>query len=204
MERKRKMANEISTYIKVMNSDMGIVNRLNELFKPSDESGEVTSLSFINGMLGTNYSYNTFEGWNRETDFPTDEIWDNYVGVKWMFVHWDETNPHTIILRSANWVPIPFLERLSEELYGIKEDCFIYGTYEDEDTPMGAFLYAKGWNDIEDLEEPMGYLAGLSDNEDESVDDFRDRLREDVEELRDSMLEMYQTVLSVEEENEEI
>jgi len=193
------MANEMSTYVKVCNGGEKIANRLKELFTPEEGQYEVNAVEILNRMLGTSYSYNDREDWNRETDWPTQEIWDSHIGPKWMFVDYEhDDNPEdcNIMIRSAWYVPSEFLSKLSEQLSIIDEECFICGTYEDESyDPMGAFLYAKDWDDIEDLDEVIDYDRIWED------DDYREGLQYSNNDLCDSIIEAYKEYLKDKEEN---
>lgn len=194
------MANEMSTYVRVSNGDQRVAERLKELFTPTEGKYEVTAIDILNRMLGTNYSYREDrEGWDREADWPTQEIWDSYIGPKWMYVdydHSDEPEDSHIMIRSAWSVPNEFLEKLAEELYTIKEDCYISGTYEDESyNPMGAFIYAKDWDDLEDLDEEIDYDRIWED------DEYREELQNATNDLRDSLEESYLEHLKEENEN---
>lgn len=194
------MANEMSTYVRVSNGNQKVAERLKELFTPAEGKYEVTAIDVLNRMLGTNYSYREDrEGWDREVDWPTNEIWDSYIGPKWMFVdydHSDEPEESHIMIRSAWSVPTEFLEKLAEELYTIKEDCYISGTYEDESyDPMGAFIYAKDWDDLEDLDEEIDYDRIWED------DEYREELQYATNDLRDSLEESYLEHLKEENEN---
>lgn len=194
------MANEMSTYVRVSNGDQRVAERLKELFTPTEGKYEVTAIDILNRMLGTNYSYREDrEGWDREADWPTQEIWDSYIGPKWMYVdydHSDEPEDCHIMIRSAWSVPNEFLEKLAEELYTIKDDCYISGTYEDESyNPMGAFIYAKDWDDLEDLDEEIDYDRIWED------DEYREELQYATNDLRDSLEESYLEHLKEENEN---
>lgn len=195
------MANEMSTFVKVVSDNPKVAQRLNEIFKPAEGDHEANAVSILNAMLGTNYSYNSKEGWDREVDWPTQEIWDTYIGPKWMYVEYDhDDNPEdcNIVIRSAWYVPSEFLHRLSEELCKIDEDCFIYGTYEDESyDPIGAFLYANDWNDIEDLDEDIDYDRMWDD------DEYRDEIWDLNKELEDSIVDAYKEHLEDKKNNPE-
>ena len=195
------MANEMSTFVKVVSDNPKVAQRLNEIFTPANGGHEANAVSILNAMLGTNYSYNDKEGWDREKDWPTQEIWDTYIGPKWMYVEYDhDDNPENcnIVIRSAWYVPAEFLHRLSEELCKIDEDCFIYGTYEDESyDPIGAFLYANDWNDIEDLDEDIDYDRIWDD------DEYRDEIWDLNRELEDSIVELYKEHLEDKKNNPE-
>jgi hypothetical protein len=196
------MANEMSTMVKVISGNEKVAQRLKELFKPeSEKDHEASAVSILNVMLGANYSYNNKEGWDRETDWPTNEIWDSYIGPKWMYVDYDHSdNPEDchITIRSAWYVPSEFLSKLAEQLYTIDEECFIYGNYEDESyDPIGAFLYAKGWDDIEDLDEEIDFDRMWED------DEYRDEIWDMVAELQDSMVDSYKEYLEDKKNNPE-
>jgi hypothetical protein len=176
------MANEMSTFVHVVNGNKEVADRLNEILKPAENDHEANSVSILNALLGTNYSYSgTKEGWDKEVDWPTQEIYDEYIGPKWLYAEYehddDPANAH-IVLRSAWHVPTEFLEKLAEELYKIKEDCYIKGTYEDESyDPIGAFLYAKGFDDIEDWDDEVDFDRMWDD------DEYRDELWENVNQM---------------------
>ena len=193
------MANEMSTYVRIANADEKVLNKLNKLLVPEEGQYEVNAVEILNRMLGTSYSYNDRPDWNRETDWPTQDIWDSHIGPKWMFIDYDysdEPEDCGFTIRSAWYVPNEFLEKLAKELYSIKEDCYIYGTYEDESyDPMGAFLYAKDWDDIEDLDEVIDYDKIWED------DDYREELQYANNDLCDSILDAYTEYLKDKEEN---
>lgn len=194
------MANEMSTYVRIANGNEKVANRLKELFSPKEGQYDVNAIEILNRMLGANYSYREDrEGWDIETDWPAQNIWDSYIGPKWMYVDYEhDDNPEdcNIMIRSAWYVPSEFLSKLAEELYKIDEECFIYGTYEDESyDPMGAFLYAKDWDDIEDLDEEIDFDKIWED------DDYRQELHYATNDLCDSIVYAYNEYLKDKEEN---
>ena len=87
-----------------------------------------------------------------------------------------------------------FLKKLSEILSDIKKDCYIVGTYEDEGyDPMGAFIYANGYDDIEDLDEEI-------DNDRIWEDDFyTEELREKTSKLQSDIEDAYLQFLNEKE-----
>lgn len=183
------MANEMRTFIYVVNGSKEIADRLNKIFKPTEGDHEANAVSILNAMLGTNYSYKNKKGWNKELDWPTQEIWDQYIGPKWMYCDYDHDNDpinSLIVLRSAWSLPTKFLEKLAKELYEIKDDCYIKGTYEDESyDPIGAFLYAKGFEDIEDYDNEIDFDKMWDD------DDYRDEIWKEVKQLMTDMEDRY-------------
>ena len=184
------MANEMTSFVRVKNANDDVVKRLKEIFTPSEGKYDVNSIELMNRIYGTNYSYEADkENWDRDTDWPSNEEWEAKMGPKWSYGEefymekGDEEG--SFIIRSAWSVPQNLLSNIAKELYTIKEDCYIVGNYEDESyDPVGAFLYANGWDDIEDLD--SGY-----DSEDLWEDD---ELRE---QMQDELCELEQDIESV-------
>ena len=76
----------------------------------------------------------------------------------------------------------------------IDEEVAIYGTYEDESySPMGAFVYAFDYDDMEDYDEVDS--DKMSDDE-----DYREEIYDELHALRDSLWASY---LDVKKEREE-
>lgn len=199
------MANEMRTYVTVHSSSEKVAQRLQEIFK-YDDSGkqyEATALDVINNLEGTNFTYSnetTKEDWNKEVDFPSNELWDSIIGPKWMYVEYDHGDlPEycNVVLRSAYSVPISFLERLRDELQKIDENCYITGTYEDESyNPSGAFVYGKfEYDDIEDYDEEYDEDASYED------DFYNEKWQESLVELEKDLETAYIEYLKDREEN---
>ena len=199
------MANEMRTYVTIHSDSEKVATRLQEIFK-YDDSGkqyEATALDVINNLEGTNFTYNnetTKEDWNREVDFPSNDLWDSIIGPKWMYVEYDHGDlPEycNVVLRSAWSVPVNFLSRLRDELQKIDENCYITGTYEDESyDPSGAFVYGKfEYDDIEDYDEEY--------DEDESYEDdfYNEKWQESLVELEKDLEKAYIEYLKDREEN---
>ena len=114
-------------------------------------------------MYGKDYTWDINlskeENQEAENTWPEFEWLGDNVGSKWIYSEYDhdDDTEYTHLVITSPWaVPHGFLKKLSEVLIDIKEDCYILGTYEDESyDPMGAFLYAKDWEDIEDLDEEI-------------------------------------------------
>lgn len=181
------MANEMRTYVTVKSDEPKVAKRLQEIFK-YDDSGtkyEADALDVINNLEGTDFSYSnetTKENWDREVDFPSNELWESIIGPKWMYVEYDhvENEPEmcNIVLRTAWSVPVNFLSRLRDELQKIDEDCYIRGNYEDESyDPCGAFVYGKfDYDDIEDIDEE--YDWDEADEDEFYTENWHDQLLE--------------------------
>ena len=147
------------TFVKVVSKKPEVAVRLQEIFKSRKGNHEVDALDVINNIKGTSYCYkNEKENFDVDVDFPSNQLWEEMIGPKWMFLEYDHAElPEdcNIVLTSAWAVPIPFLLRLRDELQKVDEDCYIKGTYEDESyDPSGAFIAGKfDYDDIEDNDE---------------------------------------------------
>jgi hypothetical protein len=185
------MASEMTSFVKVKNANKEVYQKLKEIFTPSEGKYDVNSIELINRVWGTNYSYREEnENWDEEKDWPSWEEWDKLLGPKWCngeeFYMDEEDDEGSFILRAAYSVPQVLLEKIAKILSEIKEDCYLVGNYEHEDyDPVGAFLYAKDWDDIEDLD--SGY-----DSEDLWEDDeLRDEMWDEVNELETDIERAY-------------
>ena len=164
------MANEMRTYVTVKSDEPSVAKRLQQIFKSRRGTYEVDAIDVINNLEGTSYCYsNEKEGWDRDVDFPSNDLWESIIGPKWMNVEYDHSelpSDCNIVLSSAWHVPTTFLSRLRDELEMIDEDCYIKGTYEDESyDPCGAFVYGKfGHDDIEDIDEEYDWDAADEDD----------------------------------------
>jgi len=153
------MANEMMTFVRVVSKKPEVAVRLQEIFKSRKGNHEVDALDVINNIKGTSYCYkNEKENFDVDVDFPPNQLWEEMIGPKWMFLEYDHAElPEdcNIVLSSAWAVPIPFLLQLRDELQKVDEDCYIKGTYEDESyDPSGAFIAGKfDYDDIEDNDE---------------------------------------------------
>lgn len=147
------------TFVKVISKKPEVAVRLQEIFKSRKGNHEVDALDVINNIKGTSYCYkNEKEDFDVDVDFPSNQLWEEMIGPKWMFLEYDHAElPEdcNIVLTSAWAVPIPFLLQLRDELQKVDEDCYIKGTYEDESyDPSGAFIAGKfDYDDMEDNDE---------------------------------------------------
>ena len=147
------------TFVRVVSKKPEVAVRLQEIFKSRKGNHEVDALDVINNIKGTSYCYkNEKENFDVDVDFPPNQLWEEMIGPKWMFLEYDHAElPEdcNIVLTSAWAVPIPFLLQLRAELQKVDEDCYIKGTYEDESyDPSGAFIAGKfDYDDIEDNDE---------------------------------------------------
>ena len=197
------MASEMTSFVKVKNANKEVYQKLKEIFTPSEGKYDVNSIELINRVWGTNYSYREEnENWDEEKDWPSWEEWDKLLGPKWCngeeFYMDEEDDEGSFILRAAYSVPQVLLEKIAKILSEIKEDCYLVGNYEHEDyDPVGAFLYAKDWDDIEDLDE--GY-----DVEDLWEDDeLREQMHDELYELEQDIESVYHEYLQDKIDNPE-
>jgi len=157
------------TFVTVKSEDPKVATRLQEIFKPQEGEYEATALDVINNIKGTNYTFNDRDDWDREVDFPSNDLWEQMIGPKWMYVdydHSDEPEFCNIVLRSAWSVPTGFLDTLRNELQKIDPECHIVGNYEDESyDPCGAFVYGKfDYDDMEDYDEEYDWDEAEEDD----------------------------------------
>ena len=164
------MANEMMTFVRVVSKKPEVAVRLQEIFKSRKGNHEVDALDVINNIKGTSYCYkNEKENFDVDVDFPPNQLWEEMIGPKWMFLEYDHAElPEdcNIVLSSAWAVPIPFLLQLRDELQKVDEDCYIKGTYEDESyDPSGAFIAGKfDYDDMEDNDETYDWDEANEDD----------------------------------------
>jgi len=164
------MANEMMTFVRVVSKKPEVAVRLQEIFKSRKGNHEVDALDVINNIKGTSYCYkNEKENFDVDVDFPPNQLWEEMIGPKWMFLEYDHAElPEdcNIVLSSAWAVPIPFLLQLRAELQKVDEDCYIKGTYEDESyDPSGAFIAGKfDYDDMEDNDETYDWDEANEDD----------------------------------------
>lgn len=182
------MANEMRTYVTVVSDKPEVATRLQEIFKSRKNNYQVDALDVINNIKGTSYCFqDEKEGWDREVDFPTNELWEEMISPKWMYVEYDHQDlPEdcNIVLSSAWSVPIPFLLTLRNELQKIDPKCYIKGTYEDESyEPCGAFIAGEfDYDDMEDYDEEYDWdTAEEDDFYNENWVDQLNQLKDDLE-----------------------
>jgi len=83
-------------------------------------------------------------------------------------------------------------------LGSITEGCYIVGTYEDEGfDPIGAFVYGKGYDDIEDWDGEVDFDVIWDD------DEKRDEMWDSLNTLKDELEEQYFEYLKDKKENPE-
>ncbi len=183
------MANTMTTYVKMVNLNEETFNRVKELFKTeSSDSAYVNILKHINKLYNTEYS--------DYSDLKSEWMNEN-VGSKTLSIEFNdlEFSPQiNLIIESAWSVPTTYLEKLISVLTEWDKEIAIYGTYEDESyNPIGAFVYAFDYDDIEDYDEVDG--ERMYDD-----DDYREEIYDSLHDHRDSLYESY---LEVKQEKED-
>ncbi len=177
------MANTMTTYVKVGNLNEETFKKLNGLLeKDSDNTSYVDIVNHVNKLYGTEFS---------EPDNFMDRGWmEENVGSKWFTIECDvdEYSSEVDLVIETSWsVPTEYLKKIVEFIGG---DVVVYGTYEDEGyDPLGAFVYAVDYDDIEDYEE-VEYDKMFQD------DDYMEEMYDGLYELRDSLYEGYREVIN--------
>ena len=168
------MANEMRTYVTVV-SDMSQVSfKLQEIFKFEKMEGkhETNSLDIINNIKKTKFSYQNEtakENWNKDVDFPSNDLWGELIGPKWLYaeyVHNEKPKLCNIVIRTAYNLPIPFLQTLHSILSQIDKNIIIRGIYEDENySTCGAFVYGDtSYDKIEDFHKKYDWNKAIEDD----------------------------------------
>ena len=169
------MANTMTTYVKVGNLNEETHKKFVELFEEIDNL-----LNHYNKLYGTDFK--SFE------DIDNEWMLEN-VGTKWLRVECDDLEYHDnmdLVLESSWAIPTQYLQKIVEFIGG---DVVVYGTYEDESyNPIGAFVYAVDYDDIEDYDE-VDSDRGWED------DDYMEEMYDGLYELRDSLYEGYCEVM---------
>jgi hypothetical protein len=193
------MANIMTTYVKIKNLDEETHKKLVDLYETNNESFDVLDiLRHFNKLYDRNF--------NDTDNFYGVAFMNDNVGSKWLSIEFgcwstEEFKQYSdtvdLVLESAWNVPTLYLEKLTEVLTEINKDVVVYGTYEDESwEPMGAFVYAYDYDDIEDYDEEVEVEDMLQD------EDYRYEVMNDLREHRDAMYEAYLEVKAERKEDE--
>ncbi len=182
------MANIMTTYVKMVNLNDETRKKVLDLFSTPENSSYINILENLNKVYGESFAEP--EGVSR--------VWmDDNVGSKYLEIETsfdNELDYLEFILKSAWAVPNKYLEKLVSVLNEIDLEVAIYGTYEDESySPMGAFVYAFDYDDMEDYDEVDS--DKMSDDE-----DYREEIYDELNAYRDSLWASY---LDVKKDREE-
>lgn len=184
------MANMMTTYLKIVNLNDETRKKVLDLFSTPENSSYVNIIENLNKVYGENFT---------EADGVTREWMDDNVGAKSLEIETSYDNqPDSdyleFILTSAWNVPTNYIEKLVSVLNELDEEVAAYGTYEDESySPIGAFVYAYDYDDMEDYDEVD--VDKMNDD-----DDYREEMYDELYEHRDSLWESY---LEVKQDREE-
>lgn len=189
----------MTTYVKIKNLDEESHKKLVDLFQTEGDSfTDKDLLPHFNKLYERNF--------NDTDNFYGIAFMNDNVGSKWLNIEfgcWSTeefkqfSDTVDLVLESAWNVPTLYLEQLTYVLTQINKDIVVYGTYEDESwEPMGAFVYADDYDDIEDYDEEVEIDDMLNDEE------YRYQVMNDLYEHRDMMLEAYLEVKREREEDE--
>lgn len=193
------MANVMTTYVKIVNLDEESHKKLVDLFQTKGETFQQEDLlPHFNKLYDREF--------NDTDNLCGIGFMNDNVGSKWLqieFGSWStekfvkEESEVDLILESAWNVPVLYLEKLTEVLTEINKDIVVYGTYEDEAwEPIGAFVYAYDYDDIEDYDDEVDTELMLDDEE------YRYEIMDYLHEHRDSLYEAYLQVKKEREEDE--
>ena len=168
------MANHMETYVRITNGDINVAKKLKEIFTPDEGKYEVWTTELIKRIYD---------------DVPNDDDMDyawciSNLGAKWMhsdFEYDDDCSCIHLMLTSAWSVPQQFLEQLAKVGFN----------------PVGAYIYAKGYDDIEDLDVEVDFDKIWDD------DEYRDDIYNQNHKLHDEMIGWYNDYIQDKEENPE-
>jgi hypothetical protein len=193
------MANIMTTYVKIKNLDEESHKKLVDLFQTKGETfTDEDLLPHFNKLYDRNFNdTHNFYG----ISFMLDNVGSKWLTIEfgcWSFEEFKQYSDTVDLILETAWnVPTKYLEQLTSVLTEINKDIIVYGTYEDESwEPMGAFVYADDYDDIEDYDEEVEIDDMLNDEE------YRYEVMRDLYEHRDMLLEAYLEVKREREEDE--
>jgi hypothetical protein len=193
------MANIMTTYVKIKNLDEESHKKLVDLFQTKGETfTDEDLLPHFNKLYNRNFNdTHNFYG----ISFMLDNVGSKWLTIEfgcWSFEEFKQYSDTVDLILETAWnVPTTYLEHLTAALTEINKDIIVYGTYEDESyEPMGAFVYADDYDDIEDYDDDVEVEDMLNDEE------YRYQVMKDLYEHRDMMLEAYLEVKKEREEDE--
>lgn len=165
------MANTMTTYVKVGGLNEETHKKFVELFEKSDDQ-----LTHLNTLYGTDFK----DFGEIDRDWMLENVGTKSLNIECESLEYDDNMD--LVLETAWSVPTEYLQKIVEYIGG---DVVVYGTYEDESyDPIGAFVYAIDYDDIEDYEE-VEHDRIFED------DDYLEEIYDGLYELRDSLYESY-------------
>jgi hypothetical protein len=193
------MANIMTTYVKIKNLDEESHKKLVDLFQTKGETfTDEDLLPHFNKLYDRNFNdTHNFYG----ISFMLDNVGSKWLTIEfgcWSFEEFKQYSDTVDLILETAWnVPTKYLEQLTSVLTEINKDIIVYGTYEDESyEPIGAFVYADDYDDIEDYDDEVDVDSMLNDEE------YRYETMNNLYEHRDMLLEAYLQVKQEREEDE--
>jgi hypothetical protein len=188
------MANHMNTSLTIGNLDKPSYDKLKEIFNDGTNEYYTNVEHIIKQMYG-------------DVDFSKLTWWYANIGAKWLEVEsavTDEFESEVQIYMTSAWdLPTQFLEKLTYILCGINKDVVLYGTYEDESLePMGAFVFAFGYEDVEDLDIEVDWDKYWGEDDDET-DEYRHSVIVELMEHKNSLYQAYLEVLEDRKQEEQ-
>jgi len=169
------MANTMMTYVKIGGLNEDTHKKFVELFEKSNDE-----INHFNTLYGTEFK--SFE--DIERDWMLENVGTKSLNIECESLEYDDNMD--LVLETAWSVPTEYLQKIVEFIGG---DVVVYGTYEDLSyEPMGAFVYAIDYDDIEDYEE-------VEPDKMFEDDDYMEEMYNCLYQLRDSLYEGYLEVI---------
>jgi hypothetical protein len=176
------MANTMTTYIKISNLDEMNFDKLKELFETENENtSSVELVNHVNKLYETKFS---------EPDNFMDREWmEQNIGAKWISIEFDgnEYYPDIDLVTETAWnVPVEYLKKVRDILTQWDKNISLSGIYIDESfSPIGAFVFAHDYDDIEDYDDDVDFDEMMND------DDYYERTYDELYSLRESLYQSY-------------
>lgn len=180
------MANEVSTVVLLRDKNEKVDEFIQSHLVDGEYGKDIDGLKLYNTLFGTDFT---------ESDPPTRQWAVEHLGSKW--IHFEYIDHDQINLISAWDFPHKLIEKLTEQLLEICPEIIVLGTFEDETyDPSGGFLYAKDYDEYEEIDDIDHDLLWEDD-------DYREEVLDTIGALPDEMLRWYNKYLTeLEEENE--
>ena len=195
------MANHVETYVSINNIDKTVKQKLQELCEVLQGHHQVGTFDLVNRLYVGDFTWDN--SLSNEENTELGNTWPSYdwmienIGSKWVYIehHEIEDDYANINFVSAWSFPEGLIQKLTDVLTDIKEDVYLSGTYEDEGLdPVGVFVWAKDFDDIEDFDHD--YDTDKVWEDDEVSEKFYDELNE----LKQEMIDSYVEFIEYEEE----
>lgn len=175
------MANHVSTTLTIENLDQQSYDKLKEIFNDGTNEYYTDVKHIINKM---------YDGTDIEQIDDQYNWWVSNIGSKWLEVESSvsegfETEVQ-LYLTSAWNVPDEFIQKLRDILVQINNEVVLSGTYEDESLdPIGAFIYAKDYDDIEDFDIEVDFDKYWDD------DEYKESIYDELLEHKNGLYQVY-------------